>query len=355
MYKTNRNLNMTMRFITRIIYKHKLEPTILKGINQKNIKYELDNIGSLVSHYDQFTSKKLNEYELLATGIKSIIETDLTTTEIILLFCISNCNSMTITNMDTSVGGGIYPQLCMINHSCDPNANITFINTRGVLKTNRKIQKGDQIYVSYLEEFLSKTRRKEICRDTYFFECKCFWCINPDEKLHLQKCTERVGNTICGKRLFDSTWKCKGGHKVISSERVLRKEMGELELSQMNITQLLETLVHYEKCLSLTHYKYFEILKCLSEQYLRDKNWKELTDISIKFSNSFRKLNGNGFRLGVLYYRVSKYAQLVNGELYLEVARVYARNSCEVIGVGSPEYESSVENLRLLSMEQVEI
>jgi len=77
------------------------------------------------------------------------------------------------------VGAAMYPTTSLINHSCRPNANFFFRNSHIVVKSNQKIAKGDQVFISYGPTVMSirdtRKRRRELMAN-YGFLCKCPNC-----------------------------------------------------------------------------------------------------------------------------------------------------------------------------------
>ncbi|EEB11309.1 SET and MYND domain-containing protein, putative [Pediculus humanus corporis] len=87
-------------------------------------------------------------------------------------------------------GSGLYELQSTINHSCSPNAEVTFPHSNyqlAVVATDN-INPGDEICISYLDMCsLSRSRhsRQKILQENYLFTCKCHKCeeeVNlPDE------------------------------------------------------------------------------------------------------------------------------------------------------------------------------
>jgi hypothetical protein len=65
--------------------------------------------------------------------------------------------------------------LAMANHSCVPNAFIGFDKRTAVLRTERPIQEGEEITISYIDNTLPKAARHEALR-LYHFKCDCPRC-----------------------------------------------------------------------------------------------------------------------------------------------------------------------------------
>lgn len=80
-----------------------------------------------------------------------------------------------------SEGTGLYTIQSKINHSCAPNAEITFPHSNHILtvKALSEIKPGDEICISYLDECaLSRSRhsRQKELKENYLFLCQCPMC-----------------------------------------------------------------------------------------------------------------------------------------------------------------------------------
>ncbi|ESO97001.1 hypothetical protein LOTGIDRAFT_231752 [Lottia gigantea] len=78
-------------------------------------------------------------------------------------------------------GSGLYELTSSCNHSCDPNAGITFPHNNHVLTlvALKPIQPEEEIYISYISECeMSRSRhsRQKILRENYLFTCRCRKC-----------------------------------------------------------------------------------------------------------------------------------------------------------------------------------
>jgi len=49
----------------------------------------------------------------------------------------------------TPLGGGIYPTIANVNHSCDPNFTIIYFGKKAVAISDRKIKAGEELHDSY--------------------------------------------------------------------------------------------------------------------------------------------------------------------------------------------------------------
>jgi hypothetical protein len=79
-------------------------------------------------------------------------------------------------------GSGLYTLQSSCNHSCSPNAEVTFPNSNFELAVRalNDIKIGDEIFISYLSECdqdRSRHSRQKMLRENYLFVCECERCI----------------------------------------------------------------------------------------------------------------------------------------------------------------------------------
>ncbi|MCJ1398586.1 hypothetical protein MMC11_001786 [Xylographa trunciseda] len=103
----------------------------------------------------------------------------------------------------SSAIGGIYPTICLINHSCLPNAHNNW-NSDTMCETihaTRYIQAGDEITISYDRGGPSDARRAHL-KDAFGFDCTCSVCsLSPPElqtsdarRLQIQYLNDAIGD-----------------------------------------------------------------------------------------------------------------------------------------------------------------
>ena len=78
-------------------------------------------------------------------------------------------------------GSGLYSKQSTINHSCQPNAIVefNFNNHELVVNTTKRIDAGEEILISYLDECdLERSRhsRNRMLAENYLFRCDCTKC-----------------------------------------------------------------------------------------------------------------------------------------------------------------------------------
>ncbi|KAH0380930.1 SET domain-containing protein, partial [Aureobasidium melanogenum] len=86
-------------------------------------------------------------------------------------------NSLTlITPTLDPIGVATDPIACSANHSCEPNASVLFDATRLMMRSLAPIKKGEEVFISYVDNTDPFYRRQALLRLRYRFECKCSKC-----------------------------------------------------------------------------------------------------------------------------------------------------------------------------------
>ena len=82
--------------------------------------------------------------------------------------------------------GGIYPTICLINHSCLPNAHNNWKSDTQceTIHAIRHINAGEEITISYDKGGPSDSRRTHL-KDAFGFDCNCSVCSLPPPELQI--------------------------------------------------------------------------------------------------------------------------------------------------------------------------
>ena len=80
---------------------------------------------------------------------------------------------------------GVFPTFARCNHSCGPNAQARFnYSTWAIeLRATRNIQRGEEIFISYVDVLQNSIQRRAQLVTAYDFTCRCKWCTLPRAKL----------------------------------------------------------------------------------------------------------------------------------------------------------------------------
>ena len=104
----------------------------------------------------------------------------------------------------SSVIGGIYPTICLINHSCLPNAHNSWNSDTKceTIHAIRYINAGEEITISYDKGGSSDSRRTYL-KDAFGFDCNCSVCslslpelqISDAHRLQIQHLDDAIGDS----------------------------------------------------------------------------------------------------------------------------------------------------------------
>ncbi|KAH9249416.1 hypothetical protein BASA81_012863 [Batrachochytrium salamandrivorans] len=185
-----------VRLIARILYKR-----------NSNLKEYERIVGSLESHSDQRDTNSMTEIAALVHLVNEIVPKHMmlpSANDMIKLVCAVQVNAMTIER-----GTALYDRLSSTNHSCLPNACITF-GLGGVARLSaiEKISPGEQITISYIDIFKRLKERQTQLKKQYYFDCLCRLCasgVNPTEDVYNTLVCPKSNETGCtGRWSFDS-------------------------------------------------------------------------------------------------------------------------------------------------------
>ncbi|XP_068236219.1 SET and MYND domain-containing protein 4-like [Palaemon carinicauda] len=86
------------------------------------------------------------------------------------------CNNEEMEKVD--IGSGIFPSLCLFNHSCHSNCEPYVFGRTQVVRASRPISSGSEVTVSYIRGFYvkSKEERQKSLWNVYQFMCNCQAC-----------------------------------------------------------------------------------------------------------------------------------------------------------------------------------
>lgn len=79
-------------------------------------------------------------------------------------------------------GTAFYATICRINHSCDPNVRVTYVNSpdlglQATLIALKPISPGEELVQSYIDQFQPLDVRQKALKD-YGFQCACPKCLS---------------------------------------------------------------------------------------------------------------------------------------------------------------------------------
>ncbi|XP_077408063.1 N-lysine methyltransferase SMYD2-A-like isoform X1 [Vanacampus margaritifer] len=88
-----------------------------------------------------------------------------------------SCNGFTIEDEELShVGTAVYPDVALINHSCDPNVMVTFNGSRADVRAVKDVKAGQEVLTSYIDLLYPTDERNDRLSESYRFTCDCAEC-----------------------------------------------------------------------------------------------------------------------------------------------------------------------------------
>ncbi|GAB7338519.1 hypothetical protein MBLNU457_5269t2 [Dothideomycetes sp. NU457] len=145
------------------------------------------------------------------------------------------------------------PLICSANHSCDPNAVVTFDGSAVSLRSLRPIAKDEEVFITYIDCTNPYTVRQEELRDRYGFICACSKCqrkgsdetqttVSPSSSRAIRKPDRRFAAMFNGgaEPVTEGTFSTLDGDLFAHLERARSKteDMEALSICQMIIRQV---------------------------------------------------------------------------------------------------------------------
>eukprot|EP00092_Neocalanus_flemingeri_P008426 GFUD01009082.1.p1 GENE.GFUD01009082.1~~GFUD01009082.1.p1 ORF type:complete len:676 (+),score=159.68 GFUD01009082.1:46-2073(+) len=89
------------------------------------------------------------------------------------------------TNSIRLVGNGLYPTICLFNHSCDNNTYKYYAGSTLVLVASKNIYEGQEVTEGYFPsaQMIPRPQRRSWLADHYWFDCECNACVNDQPTL----------------------------------------------------------------------------------------------------------------------------------------------------------------------------
>ncbi|WEW58490.1 hypothetical protein PRK78_003958 [Emydomyces testavorans] len=151
-------------------------------------KLKFQGFHALESHPTQIMERESDDLLNLMLSARAVCEyanTDLTLQEVVEYFSKIDINAFTLTTpFYDHIGIALEPFAAFCNHSCSPNAAVEFDQGKLWLRALRDIEKGDQIFVSYIDNTDPYAIRQSQLSKRYFFDCKCPKCEREKDTLN---------------------------------------------------------------------------------------------------------------------------------------------------------------------------
>jgi len=106
-------------------------------------------------------------------------------------------------NKIRTVGDGLYPTVCLLNHSCDTNVYKYFSGDTIVVVASKNIEMGDEVTEGYFPsvQVIPRDERRMWLAEHYMFYCKCSAC--EEDMPGLDNVSPQYVNFHCGENQED--------------------------------------------------------------------------------------------------------------------------------------------------------
>ncbi|EYB99603.1 hypothetical protein Y032_0121g958 [Ancylostoma ceylanicum] len=212
------------------------------------------------------------------------------------------------------IGKGLYLDLCAYDHSCRPNTIYTcngFIATLRALNSKVVMEDKTKTFYSYIDLLSSLQQRKKQLKDTWYFDCQCERCTDPDDHILTSilcpRCppNERETLSIFGEHAHKDAKSAvitctKCGNEVpkeyvmeaVSAMRFIDKIIEDREMEQMpkktRIEFLEDLLERFTKILSPSNIYLCKLIQNLIPLTPPDNN-EELLRLHLQAENCVRR------------------------------------------------------------------
>ncbi|CAL8317952.1 unnamed protein product [Boreogadus saida] len=163
----------TVRLVARIL-------AAMKTQKERNASENLMLIGEMQTHVEDVDNarREVNESEI--AGLHRFYSKHLDFPDhsaLLALFSQVACNGFTVEDEELShMGTAVYPDVALINHSCQPSVIVTFKGTTAEVRAVTPMKKMDEVMISYIDILYPTDDRNSRLRDSYYFTCDCQEC-----------------------------------------------------------------------------------------------------------------------------------------------------------------------------------
>ncbi|XP_017575944.2 N-lysine methyltransferase SMYD2-B [Pygocentrus nattereri] len=180
----------TVRLVARII-------ATLKVQKDRSASEKLLLLKDMEANLDRLDNEKREMNEADIAGLHHFYSKHLDFPDhqaLLTLFAQVNCNGFTVEDEELShLGSAVFPDVALMNHSCCPNAIVTYRGTLAEVRAVQDVGQGDEIYTSYIDLLYPTEDRIERLRDSYYFSCDCRECKTKSKdkaKMKLRKLSD---------------------------------------------------------------------------------------------------------------------------------------------------------------------
>lgn len=237
----------------------------------------------LVSHREKIQESHLNAYKAMVSTVVDEMDTKCTVDECLDMFLriLHNCHSVTLPDK-TVIGLALYPSASMVNHSCAPNAVLSFKETFcgppvALFHAIRRIESEEEIVYSYINLYQSTRERRKDLEGRYHFHCECRRCVDENDE---DEFISSVNGDTCLVQSF------------IEDSSAFDRVLGEIAGSD-DFADRLDAMEEWMESLSASHFLKVSLRLTQMSLYRRYGQWKNLESVcrdllKVLLSDTFR-------------------------------------------------------------------
>ncbi|XP_074028951.1 SET and MYND domain containing, class 3 isoform X3 [Leptinotarsa decemlineata] len=279
----------------------------------------------LMSHYSDIKNdqNRMEHFSSLYGVLSEFFNGEIlpNSAELLGMYCRMCVNSFSIGNQEfQSVGTGLYLGASVVDHSCKPNAVVTFEGTTLIMRVLENITSLDwtKIFISYIDVMAVKKERQAELESTYYFLCQCPKCLGPEP------ITEMTGaacpNRNCDNCL-DST-SMKDGQKCAKCGETITEEFINTFRDVMEMT-----IIHLKNMNETIYLDVCEVCLRKQEGVLYKYNVKHVKMLDLVFDSSiefgkFDEALKYGLELIIGLYEYYGKMHPMTGLLHLKLAKL---------------------------------
>ena len=141
-------------------------------------------VEDLQSHFDDMSADRQANMLGMARAVNSLLPPPAQMPEMALAEVMSKVHTNLHGVVDAAgraLGSGLYPAASMFNHSCHPNAVVSFGPGRRLrVRAIAPIAEGEEVCIAYTELYATAAARRAALRSKKAFVCECRRCVDPE-------------------------------------------------------------------------------------------------------------------------------------------------------------------------------
>ncbi|XP_049914080.1 N-lysine methyltransferase SMYD2-B-like [Epinephelus moara] len=161
------------RLVARILAKKKTQ-------KERCVSERILLIDEIQSHIEDIDNDKREMNEAEVAGLHRFFSKNLELPDhkdLLTLYSQVACNGFTIEDDELShMGTAVYPDIALINHSCQPSVIVTYKGTSAEVRAVQDMKPGDEVLISYIDLLYPTDERNNMLRESYYFICECQEC-----------------------------------------------------------------------------------------------------------------------------------------------------------------------------------